>query len=51
MSIKIKTKEKSHHINKLDRHQYLKHYQKYSSLKDRRLIQNEHDKSEQKTTP
>ena len=49
--MKIKTKEKTHHINKLDRHQYLKHYQKHSSLKDRRLIQNEHDESEQKLTP
>lgn len=49
--MKIKLKEKTHHINKLDRYQYLKHYQKHSSLKNRRLIQNEHDESEQKPTP
>ena len=49
--MKIKTKEKTHHINKLDRHQYLKHYQKHSSLKNRQLIQNEHDESAQKPTP
>lgn len=49
--MKSKTKEKTHHINKLDRRQYFKHYQKHSSLKEKQSIQNKHDESEQKLTP
>ncbi len=43
MSVKIKDKEKVQSINKMDRHQNLRHYKKQISFKDKRFVQDDNE--------
>ena len=51
MSVKIKDKEKVQSINKMDRHQNLRHYKKQISFKDKRFVQDDNEQLQNNQTP